>query len=303
MTEAMLAGAIAGLGVFLLIRALFPARAGLAARLSAMDAARQGNGVSRVSLITPDEKDSALRKAVGEAAARFYAARGWEMRSIRADLALLGRSFEGFLATKCLLGASGLLAAPILAAWIPLMGWDFQLSVPLWSALLVALVFFMLPDLQVKRDAAARRRDFRHAVGAFLDLVAMNLAGGRGVPEALMMASSLGDGWAMVRIRDALASARIIGITPWQALGQLGEEVDVDELRDLSSALALVADDGAKVRQSLAARAETMRRRELAEVEGQAGERSQSMLVAQLLLCAGFLLFLAFPAAMKMLGS
>ncbi len=303
MTEALLAGAIAGLGVFLLIRALFPARAGLAARLSAMDAVRQGNGVSRVSLITTDDRDSALRKAVGEAAARFYAARGWELRSIRADLALLGKSFEGFLATKCLLGASGLLAAPILAAWIPLMGWDFQLSVPLWSALLIALLFFMLPDLQIKRDAAERRRDFRHAVGAFLDLVAMNLAGGRGVPEALMMASSLGDGWAMVRIRDALASARIIGVTPWQALGQLGEEVDVDELRDLSSALGLVADDGAKVRQSLAARAETMRRRELAEVEGQAGERSQSMLVAQLLLCAGFLLFLAFPAAMKMLGS
>jgi tight adherence protein C len=64
-----------------------------------------------------------------------------------------------------------------------------------------------------------------------------------------------------------------------------------------------VAEDGAKVRQSLAARAETMRRRELAEIEGQAGERSQSMLVAQLLLCAGFLLFLSFPAAMKMLGS
>ncbi|MEV5414478.1 type II secretion system F family protein [Thermopolyspora sp. NPDC052614] len=303
MTEALLAGAIAGLGVFLLIRALFPARAGLAARLSAMDAVRQGNGVSRVSLITNDEKESALRKAVGEAAARFYAARGWELRSIRADLALLGRSFEGFLATKCLLGASGLLAAPILAAWIPLMGWDFQLAVPLWSALLIAALFFMLPDVQIKRDAAARRRDFRHAVGAFLDLVAMNLAGGRGVPEALMMASSLGEGWAMARIRDALAGARIIGITPWQALGQLGEEVDVDELRDLSSALGLVADDGAKVRQSLAARAETMRRRELAEVEGQAGERSQSMLVAQLLLCAGFLLFLAFPAAMKMLGA
>ena len=302
MTEALLAGAIIGLGVFLLIRALFPTRAGLAARLSALDAARQGNGVSRVSVIVTDEKESRLSRSIGEAAARFYAARGWELRSIRADLALLGKSFEGFLATKCLLGASGLLAAPILAAWIPLMGWDFQLSVPLWTALLLALVFFMLPDLQIKRDAAERRRDFRHAVGAFLDLVAMNLAGGRGVPEALMMASSLGDGWAMTRIRDTLASARIIGITPWQALGRLGEEVDVDELRDLSSALALVADDGAKVRQSLAARAETMRRRELAEIEGRAGERSQSMLVAQLLLCAGFLLFLAFPAAMKMLG-
>src|SRR5690606_20989894 len=63
-TEALLAGAVAGLGVFLLIRALFPARAGLAARLSAMDAVRQGNGVSRVSVITTDEKESALRKAV-----------------------------------------------------------------------------------------------------------------------------------------------------------------------------------------------------------------------------------------------
>ena len=302
MTEALLAGAITGLGVFLLIRALFPPRAGLAARLSAMDAARQGNGVSKVSVIATEERESRLHRSIGEAMARFYAARGWEMRSIRADLALLGKSFEGFLATKCLLGASGLLAAPILAAWIPLMGWDFQLSVPLWTAVLLALVFFMLPDLQIKRDAAARRRDFRHAVAAFLDLVAMNLAGGRGVPEALMMASSLGEGWAMTRIRDALASARIIGITPWQALGRLGEEVDVDELRDLSSALALVADDGARVRQSLSARAETMRRRELAEIEGRAGERSQSMLVAQLLLCAGFLLFLAFPAAMKMLG-
>ncbi|GAA3831327.1 type II secretion system F family protein [Sphaerisporangium flaviroseum] len=303
MTEPLIGGAIIGLGVFLLLRALFPTRPGLAARLLAADAVRQGGAGPRMSVVTTKEEVSPLRRKVGETAARFYEARGWELRSARADLALLGKSFEGYLATKCLLGAGGLLAAPILAAWIPLMGWDFQLSVPLWSAILLALLFFMLPDLQLKRDAATRRRDFRHVVGAFLDLVAMNLAGGRGVPEALLMASSLGDGWAMWRIRDALGNARIVGITPWQALGQLGEEVNLDELRDLSSALGLVAEDGAKVRQSLAARAETMRRRELADIEGQAGERSQSMLVAQLLLCAGFLLFLSFPAAMKMLGS
>ena len=54
-----------------------------------------------------------------------------------------------------------------------------------------------------------RRRDFRHVVGAFLDLVAMNLAGGRGLPEALMAASSFGDHWAMVRLRQALSNARI----------------------------------------------------------------------------------------------
>jgi len=304
MTEAALFGATFGLGVFLLVRALFPARPGLVARLGALDAVREGGEAPRMRLIATNEKVSAFRRGLGERLARFYAARGWEVRSVRADLMLLGRSFEGFLATKALLAVSGLLIFPVLVAWVFLMGWGFAPEVPLWTALIAAVVFFFLPDLQVRRDAAARRRDFRHAVGAFLDLVAMNLAGGRGVPEALMMAVSVADdgNWAMARIREALGNARIVGITPWQALGRLGDEINVDELRDLSAALGLVADDGAKVRASLTARAATLRRRELAEIEGQAGERSQSMLVAQLLLCAGFVVFLSFPAAMKMLG-
>ncbi|MGW4637660.1 type II secretion system F family protein [Sphaerisporangium sp. NPDC004334] len=308
MVENVLAGAVFGLGVFLLVRALFPPRPGLVARLLALDSAREVDDAARLRLINPDEEVSALRREVGVRLAQLYAARGWEVRSTRADLALLGKSFEGYLATKVLLAVSGLLAFPILAGWLTLMEAGIPLQVPLWAALIVALVFFFLPDLQIRRDAAVRRRDFRHAVGAFLDLVAMNLAGGRGVPEALLMAVSVGEGgdsrnWAMARIREALANARIIGITPWQALGRLGDEINVDELRDLSAALGLVADDGAKVRASLTARAATMRRRELAEVEGQAGERSQSMLVAQLLLCAGFVIFLSYPAAMKMLGS
>ncbi|GAA3116507.1 type II secretion system F family protein [Planomonospora alba] len=316
MTEALFAGGVLGLGLFLLVRALFPARPGLVTRLLALDAAREGTDAPRMRLVLPDEEVSAFRRGLGERMARLYAARGWEVRSARADLALLGKSFEGFLATKALLAASGLLAFPLLAGWLALMGWGVSLTVPLWSALAVAAVFFFLPDLQIRRDAARMRRDFRHVVGAFLDLVAMNLAGGRGVPEALMMAVSVstasaastadpgeGANWAMARIREALGNARIVGITPWQALGQLGDEINVDELRDLSAALGLVADDGAKVRASLTARAATLRRRELAEVEGQAGERSQSMLVAQLLLCAGFVIFLSFPAAMKMLGS
>ncbi|RBQ17163.1 type II secretion system protein [Spongiactinospora rosea] len=308
MTETLMAGGVLGLGLFLLLRALFPARPGLVARLLALDAARQDGDSPRMQLVLPDEEVSAFRRTLGERVARFYAARGWEARSIKADLALVGRSFEGFLATKVLLAVSGLLAFPILWGWLTVMGWGASPTVPLWSALAFAVVFFMLPDLQIRRDAATRRRDFRHVVGAFLDLVSMNLAGGRGVPEALLMSVSVSGGpdesnWAMSRIREALSNARIVGITPWQALGQLGDEIDVDELRDLSAALGLVADDGAKVRASLTARAATLRRRELAEIEGRAGERSQSMLVAQLLLCAGFVIFLSYPAAMKMLGS
>jgi tight adherence protein C len=326
MTLTALFGAVIGLGLFVLFRALFPPRPGLVARLTALDAARGTEEGPRRTLIANNEVVSPFRRDLGLRLARFYTARGWEARSIRADLTLCGKSFEGFLATKMLLGAAGLLAFPVVYGWLAVMGFGITPHVPFGVAVAFAVVFFMLPDMQIKRDAAVRRRDFRHAVGAFLDLVAMNLAGGRGVPEALMMAVSVGSpgpvstagmgsmppagvvpapgaNWSMERIREALANARIVGITPWQALGQLGEEINVDELRDLSAALGLVADDGAKVRTSLTARAATLRRRELAEIEGRAGERSQSMLVAQLLLCAGFVIFLSFPAAMKMLGA
>jgi hypothetical protein len=36
-------------------------------------------------------------------------------------------------------------------------------------------------------------------------------------------------------------------------------------------------------------------------VEGEAGEKSQSMLVAQLVICTGFMIFLAYPAVSQLM--
>jgi Flp pilus assembly protein TadB len=212
---------------------------------------------------------------------------------------VLDRSWESFLATKVMLSALGLVFGPLIFGIVWTLGVGVSPVIPIWLALMCGGVFFFLPDLEARRDAADKRKDLRRVVGAYLDLVSMNLAGGRGLPEALMAAAEISDGWALRRVRNALADARITGTSQWQALGQLGDELGIEELKDLSASLALVSDDGAKVRESLASRAETMRHRELAEIEGAAGEKSQSMLVAQLLLCAGFLVFLIFPAAMR----
>jgi tight adherence protein C len=303
MTVALLAGAFFGLGGYLLFRALFPPRPGLSARLAAFDAVRLRGEAEPARTTGTNQRVSGLRARVGRSLAGFYEARGWQQRSVRADLALLDRSFEGFLATKFLLSAAAIVFIPVLVGYFAILGLHVVVAVPVWLGVFFALIFFLLPDVQLRQEAAWRGRGGRHAGSAFLDLVAMNLAGGRGVPEALMTAANVGDGWAVRRIRDALSNARITGITPWEALGRLGEDVNVDELRDLSAALTLVADDGAKVRQSLAARAASMRSRELSDIEGKAGERSQSMLVAQLLLCAGFLIFLAYPAVMRVMAA
>jgi tight adherence protein C len=299
---ALIAGSVAGAGLFLLVFALIPRKVSLSRRLAAFDAQQSSVALPRYA-DKLRERDSTVSRRLGSPLAALCAEQGWEFPSLRSNLALADKSFESFLASKALLGLFGLLLGPIMLVVASAAGLHVAFEVPIWFGLLVGALFFFLPDLEVKQKADQRRKDFQHAVGAFLDLVGMNLSGGRGVPEALMSASELGGGWSMSRIRDALANARITGHTPWQALGGLAEEVKVDELRDLSAALSLVADDGAKVRESLSARAASLRRRQLTDLEGQAGERSQSMLIAQMVLVMGFLVFLVYPVVPALLGA
>lgn len=303
MTYEVLAGAIVGLGLFLLIRALIPSRPDPMAAVARIDALRQHSSLAPQAEQAPVKGLARLREDLGVSMNDFYIRQGWQIRSLRADLAILDRSVEQFLATKLLLAALGVIFGPFVFAAVYVIGLHLTPTVPVWLALLFGVAFFLLPDLEVKGQAAEKRRDFRRVLGAYLDLVAMNLAGGRGLPEALMSAAEVSDGWALRRIRDALTDARVTGVSQWNALSRLGDALDVDELKDLGAALALVAEDGAKVRESLAARAETMRHRELAEIEGAAGAKSQSMLVAQMLLCAGFMVFLLYPAMARVMGS
>ncbi len=310
MTAALLAGAVAGLGCYLLLLALAPGSPSVAVRLARLDAVRAGAGARRLSELPdvsghPDggARVDRVRAGLGRTLEEWAARQGLQLPRLRGDLDVLGKPLGVHLATKVFFAAGALLWAPLMWGALAVFGVPLAPAVPLVLGLAMAAGAFLLPDLQVHADAQRRRKDFRHVMGSYLDLVAMNLAGGRGLPEALVTSASIGDHWAMARIRQALANARLLGLTPWEALGRLGQEIGVDELRDLAGALTLAGDEGAKIRASLTARAESMRRKELAEVEGSAGERSQSMLIAQLLLCAAFLIFLAFPAAYNILGT
>ncbi|MGD0559757.1 MAG: type II secretion system F family protein [Streptosporangiaceae bacterium] len=300
MTIIFVTGGVTGLGLFFLVFGLIPRRVPLTKRVAAFDS---GASLSRpVSAMPGQASESEVSRRLGAGLVRFCAEQGWELPSLRANLRLVGRSLENYLATKVLLGLFGFLIGPVLLAMVAATGVHLSFVIPVWLGVMLGTMFFFLPDLELRKKVREMRRDFRHAIGAFLDLVAMNLAGGRGVPEALMAASEIGAGWPFWRIREALLNARISGQTPWQALSTLGQEVKVDELTDLAGALALVADDGAKVRESLATRAASLRRRELADLQGQAGEKSQAMLVAQMLLCTAFLIFLIYPAISALLG-
>jgi Flp pilus assembly protein TadB len=217
-------------------------------------------------------------------------------RRVRNDLTVTGRSVDVHLAEKTTLALFGLLLVPAASALAALGGIAVPLVVPLWGSLVFAIVGFYVPDLGIHAEAQARRRDFRHALGAFLDLVVIALAGGGGVETALADASSIGNGWAFAQLRHALDIARLARQPPWHALGRLGADLGVPELGELAASVSLAGTEGAKVRASLGAKAASLRTHELADAESAAQAATERMSLPVVVLFAGFLAFIGYPA-------
>ena len=85
------------------------------------------------------------------------------------------------------------------------------------------------------------------------------------------------------------------------SLGRLGEELGIDELGELAASAALAGTEGAKVRSSLAAKAASLRSHQLAEAETDAQASTERMSLPVVLLFAGFLIFVGYPAVAHVL--
>jgi pilus assembly protein TadC len=168
---------------------------------------------------------------------------------------------------------------------------------PGWVAALAAgfgVGGFMWPDLGLSERIERRRRDFRHSLSAYLDLVTIILAGGGGLETALQTSADLGEGWAFTEIRAALRKAHLTNRTPWDVFDELGQELGVDELRELAAAAHLAGDQGARIRASLAAKADSMRAAQTAAIEAQAEAATEKMLLPVVTLVVGMILFIGF---------
>ena len=300
MITALVLGAGAGLGVWLVVRGLFPARPSLA------DALAQLKRVPEAAPVLAPVSEGGAAARVGRPVAKWlgHLGAGWLVPGrIRQDLAVLDRSPERHLAEKVTLSLAGLLLVPTVAVLLTLGGAHLSIALPLWAALVLAAVGFVVPDLGIHADANRRRRDFRHALSSFLDLVVVALAGGGGVESALADAASIGAGWPFAYLRRALDQARLAREAPWTALGRLGEQLGVGELSELAASVALAGTEGAKVRASLAAKATSLRTHQLAEAETADQAASERMSLPVVVLFAGFLFFIGFPAVERVLHS
>lgn len=213
-----------------------------------------------------------------------------------ADFAVCERSLDKYVQDRfvwSLIGASPALGLLVLQA----LGAVTVLSpgVLLLATLAGGLAGWFYARVDLRSDAEKARRNFRHGLAAYLELVTILMAGGAGVETALFDAAAAGKGSSFRHIRSALSAAQARREPPWRLLGELGDRLGVAELVELHSSMTL-AGEGARVRDSLAAKASGMRARDLAQIETEAQSRSETMVLPVALMFAGFLLLIGYPA-------
>ena len=282
------AGILGGLGIFIAVRELVPAPSRLDAALARLDlgaALEPGPGPA----------------PAGRLAQRIASELHW-LPVPSADLALLGKDRASWIASKVGCGLLGLAVPPLLAGLASVAGVGLGWSAPAVISLLCGVGLFFAPDLVTRVNAAERRTDFKRALTSYLDLVALERGAGAGPTEALEAAAEIGDGWAFRRISAALDAARRAGAAPWTALARLARETGISELADVADIAEVAGQEGAKILDTLSARAASMRAEALAADRATAGSRSTTMVIPIALLGAGFLLLLIFPIVYRTFG-
>jgi tight adherence protein C len=222
--------------------------------------------------------------------------------SLRAPLAITGTTPEQLVGRVILGVGAGALVPPVLWALAATAGVSVPLAVPVLMAVVLVPLSACIPFASLVEDAKRHRQHFRTVIGSYVDMVVLNLAGGVGIEGALVSAAEISPDWAAKRISRALSLARDTGEPGWEALHALGLELGVVELMELAATLQLAGTEGARIRQSLSARAASLRRHQQAEAESAANAMTERLFLPGALLLLGFLLFIGYPAVSRILS-
>lgn len=293
MITMLLCGIGLGIGLWCLAVWAFPPKPSLHSVLASV-----------VSAIAPKPApaESDLPYRIGHALVPPLAALGLPNERLRRDLAVIERGLERHFADKAILAAAGCLLPTVVNGILVVSSAAAPWMVPAVTGTALGAMGFLAPDWRVRRDAERRRATVRHGLSAYLNLLRVLLAGGAGIDGALSDAATVGRGFAFTRLRQALTTAKFTRTTPWACLGRLGAELDVRELTELASSITLAGIEGARIRASLAAKATAIRTKEMAEAEADAQAATERMSVPVVLLFAGFLLFISYPALAAVLA-
>jgi len=286
-TGVLLAGLLVGGGLFLAWTGLRPAPEPLGAAIARLE---------RRPIVVAPELEADRDTRFGGFLLRHLPLLARLIEQTRTDLRIVGRMPEEQAARV----GSYVLLALLIGPWTAFVLWavgaDLPPTVPGLVAVLGCCWGAVIPFVTLRQQAAGRRKAFAHALSAYCNVAVMSLAAGRGVEQALETASGAGQGWAFAELRGALTSGYVRGAPPWEALAALGTELGISDLTELASTISMAGEEGAAVRETVSAKARTIRERITAETEQSAAAVTERMSLPSVLLVLGFLAFLGYPA-------
>jgi len=216
------------------------------------------------------------------------------MRALAQDLAVTGETREAWTLRMATVAAVCLVVPPACAPLLVVLGLRGpSVGILALTGLALSGLIVVVTRRELHRRAGRRREEFRRGFSLYLDLVVMSMEAGRGHAEALPTVAGVGTGWVFDELRAAVANARGYGITPWSALGRVGQRLGITELVDLQASIELAQDEGGRVRDSLVSRAGSMRAARAADVQARAASRTEAMrntLVLMALLTAAYVM-------------
>lgn len=293
---AIAAGALVALGAVLLATRLLPVHVDLGEALGRLTPTRSGRHDAREAGGT-----SSGTERLGAWALRTLPPTVWVRTPVR-ELALLRISLVRFYGEKVTFALLGLAIPPFLAAFFGLLGFELPFAMPALGSVALAAVMFFIPDYNAATSARRARAEFRRALTAYVDLVALERAAGSGVRQAMENAASVADTWVFTRLAEELSRSRWSGLPPWDALASLAVELGLPDLDDVADILRLSGTEGAAVYSTLRSRAASMRTAILTDDLATANSVGERMSIPGSLLGVVFMALLIAPALLRMLG-
>lgn len=210
------------------------------------------------------------------------------------ELTILGRDPARHTATRMLrlLALSGMATA--LVAVLPAVGVDVPCLLLPAACLVCGILGFLSADLPVRRQVAARRREVRAAVAAYLDLVRILLVGGAPLYSALRTAADAGEGWAFGVISSSLDWARSHGLPPDVGFALLAARVPLAEFTELRLTMGSAL-RGASPVVALHSKAVHLRAAEAAQVRLETSTADAAMELPAAVVALAFVAFLTYP--------
>ncbi|MFY1705402.1 MULTISPECIES: type II secretion system F family protein [Micromonospora] len=241
LTLAVVGGGLVGLGLFLVVQEALPATPAL------------GPALRRLH-----QPPGATRPGTGRHLDWLGGLARW-VRPPHRELALIDRTPEQYTLSLLLSTLIGLAAPTLLSGVLFLAGTELPVVVPVLGSVGAAAVCALIAHRDVLVRAEAARAEFRQAVSAYLDLVALQLSAAHGPVQSLERAAMVCDGWVFDRLRESLRIAQMQMHSPWDELRDLAEKLGIPELGDVGAIMRSSGSEGAQVHETLRSRADSLR--------------------------------------------